>query len=371
MYPIFDFILPPLTVVRAMVRNLLCFQALTSFILSRDYGRFREKADGRTSSFGLVLMVGLIPPSSHRKRADPRMEPQHRTRSRGYKIHYGTQSGIYGSVLDVGNVTQYTVTGLEPQTQYYFSLTAYDTSANESDFSEEVSAVTDPPHRVISGLGGASGGWIEVFAEDYSHAEWLRVGWASYNSANGEARIATGDIDGDGRDEIVVGLGPVWERPYPGGWFQVLDDDYSPLTWGRVGWSSYNSANGETWPACGDVDGDGTDEIIIGLGPYPSGGGWLEVFHYDGSSVAHTAWIRVNWYDYNTANGETRPACGDVDGDGRDEIVVGLGPVSGDPYYPGGWFEVLDDDYNHLAWGRVNWSPYNSTNGETWPAVKK
>jgi hypothetical protein len=60
----------------------------------------------------------------------------------GYKVYYGTQSEEYDFVIDVGDVTHYTVTGLEPETLYYLALTAYDTSWNESDFSAEVSAVT-------------------------------------------------------------------------------------------------------------------------------------------------------------------------------------------------------------------------------------
>jgi subtilisin family serine protease len=214
----------------------------------------------------------------------------------------------------------------------------------------------------------SNGGWMEAFLGDYSHADWLRVNWSSYNAANGEARIATGDIDGDGRDEIIVGLGPVSGNPsIPGGWFEVLDDDYTHLAWGRVNWSPYNGANGETWPACGDIDGDGRDEIVIGLGPYPANGGWFEVFDYDAGNLVHKAWGRVNWSPYNAANGESRPACGDIDGDGRDEIVIGLGPYPGN----GGWFEAFDYDAGnpvHKAWGRVNWSAYNGANGETRPA---
>jgi hypothetical protein len=287
----------------------------------------------------------------------------------GYKVYYGIQSGNYDSIIDVGNVTQYTVTDLEPETRYYFAVTAYDTSLNESGFSEEVSGVTDPLNLVITGLGETSIGYMEAFGPDYSHGDWLKVDWSDYNSPNGEARLATGDIDGDGRDEIVIGLGPVAGDPsVPGGYFQVLDDDYTQLAWGRIDWAAYNNANGETWPACGDIDGDGRDEIIIGLGPYPAGGGWLEIFDYDAGTVAHKAWIRVTWELYNSQSGETRPACGDIDGDGRDEIVVGLGPVSGNPSFPGGWFQVLDDDYTPLAWGLVKWTGYNNANGETWPA---
>ena len=230
----------------------------------------------------------------------------------------------------------------------------------------DISDVIEPanPDIVISGLGEMSGGYIEAFGDDYSYADWLRVNWFAYNSTNGEARVATGDVDGDGRDEVVLGLGPVDGNPsLPGGWFELLDDDYSHLAWGRINWSSYNSANGESWPACGDVDGDGRDEIIIGLG---SGGrGNFEVFEYSAGSLAHAAWVKVNWSSYNNANGETRPACGDVDGDGRDEVIIGLGSASG------GYLEVFDDataGYSHLAWPRVLWAAYNSANGETRPA---
>jgi hypothetical protein len=213
---------------------------------------------------------------------------------------------------------------------------------------------------LVAGLGSypIGGGWIEACRGDLTHADWSRVGWNAYNSANGEARMATGDIDGDGRDEVVIGLGSE-----SGGYFEVQNEDYSHLAWGRVNWSTYNSANGESWIVCGDVDGDGADEIIVGLGS--GGAGYLEVFEYNAGSVTHRDWLRVNWKSYNGANGETRPASGDVDGDGRDEIVVGLGQGGG------GYLEVLDDalgGYAHLAWPRVLWGSYNSANGETRPA---
>ena len=94
--------------------------------------------------------------------------------------------------------------------------------------------------------------------------------------------------------------------------------------------------------------------LVSGLGSYPSNGGYIEAFT---GNYSHKVWGRVNWSPYNAANGETRITTGDIDGDGRDEIIVGLGPVSGNPSIPGGWFEVLDENYAHLAWGRVNWSP--------------
>ena len=43
----------------------------------------------------------------------------------GYKLHYGYAPGDYNTTIDVGNVTQYEVTGLALGQGYYFSATAY------------------------------------------------------------------------------------------------------------------------------------------------------------------------------------------------------------------------------------------------------
>ncbi len=60
----------------------------------------------------------------------------------GYKVYYGTAPGAYGTPIDVGNVTTYTVTGLADGQTYYFAATAYDTVGNESGYSNEVAHLT-------------------------------------------------------------------------------------------------------------------------------------------------------------------------------------------------------------------------------------
>jgi len=57
----------------------------------------------------------------------------------GYLIYYGTASRSYSQVIDVGNVRSYTVTNLAGGHTYYFAVTAYDTTFNESVFSNEFS----------------------------------------------------------------------------------------------------------------------------------------------------------------------------------------------------------------------------------------
>jgi hypothetical protein len=57
----------------------------------------------------------------------------------GYKVYYGMASKAYGSPINVGKVTTYTLTGLPSGQTYFVTVTAYDTSNNESGYSNEVS----------------------------------------------------------------------------------------------------------------------------------------------------------------------------------------------------------------------------------------
>jgi hypothetical protein len=58
----------------------------------------------------------------------------------GYKIYYGTSSRNYTTTINVGNVTTYELSGLDSGVTYYIAATAYDTSALESEYSNEVTA---------------------------------------------------------------------------------------------------------------------------------------------------------------------------------------------------------------------------------------
>ncbi len=59
----------------------------------------------------------------------------------GYKLYYGGTPGNYTSVIDIGNITTYQISYLSDGRTYYFSVSAYDTSGNESGLSNEVSKV--------------------------------------------------------------------------------------------------------------------------------------------------------------------------------------------------------------------------------------
>jgi hypothetical protein len=59
----------------------------------------------------------------------------------GYRVYYGTSTGSYGTPLSAGTKTTYTVSSsyLQAGKTYYFAVTAYDSSGNESSYSNEVS----------------------------------------------------------------------------------------------------------------------------------------------------------------------------------------------------------------------------------------
>ena len=82
----------------------------------------------------ILAIAGIAQAATVQVTWNPNTEPD----LAGYKIYYGTASGVYGDPIDVGNVTGH-VMEITPQhgATYYFALTAYDTSGNESGYSDE------------------------------------------------------------------------------------------------------------------------------------------------------------------------------------------------------------------------------------------
>ncbi len=56
----------------------------------------------------------------------------------GYNVHYGTTSGNYSETAQVGQVTNVTLTGLQPGT-YFIAVSAVTAAGSESSYSNEVS----------------------------------------------------------------------------------------------------------------------------------------------------------------------------------------------------------------------------------------
>ena len=64
----------------------------------------------------------------------------------GYKVYYGTSSGVYTTSVNVGNNTSYQISGLQQGTPYFFAVTAYDLSQTvEGSPSAEITAIATTP----------------------------------------------------------------------------------------------------------------------------------------------------------------------------------------------------------------------------------
>lgn len=74
----------------------------------------------------------------------------------GYRVYYGTASGSYSDSLDAGNTNCVEINDLTANTTYYCIVTAYDTSGNESEPTDEKSFTTSS-ETSTSGEGNTFG----------------------------------------------------------------------------------------------------------------------------------------------------------------------------------------------------------------------
>lgn len=134
-------------------------------------------------------------------------------------------------------------------------------------------------------------------------------GWPYIVNADVRSSPAAADIDGDGRDEIVVGTYALGDT------ILIIDDDGTLLTSARSSFSVISS------PAIGDLDGDLDLEIVVGTGD-----GSLVIFSKTGNDyqVTRTIQLPVPRSPRLLARNDvdSSVALGDIDGDGLPEIIA-------------------------------------------------
>ena len=136
-----------------------------------------------------------------------------------------------------------------------------------------------------------------LFSFNAYKAVWVNLG----------ASIASCDVNGDGEPEIVTGAG--WNG---GPHVKIFNKDGKIL----IGeFFAYNvNFRGGVNVACGDVNGDGRGEIVTGAGW--NGGPHVEIFTDRGIKISQ--WMA---YDPNKRQG-VNVTVSDINQDGRDEIIA-------------------------------------------------
>ncbi|RLS24872.1 MAG: hypothetical protein DWH70_06380, partial [Planctomycetota bacterium] len=173
-------------------------------------------------------------------------------------------------------------------------------------------AVTATSNLVITGTNEGGGPQVNVY--NLLTQETTNF-FAFAPSFKGGVRVASGDVTGDGVNDVVVAAGPgggPQVNVYDGTSLQLMHSFYA-----------YNSAfNDGIYVAVGDVNGDGYADIITGAGQ--GGGPHVQVF--SGHNYSNIA----SFFAYNPAfTGGISVASGDVNGDGYSDVVVGAGPGGG------------------------------------------
>jgi glucose/arabinose dehydrogenase len=135
----------------------------------------------------------------------------------------------------------------------------------------------------------------------------------------GGVRVAAGDVDGNGTPDVITGAGPGG-----GPHVRVFSGASTSLISGPIGnFFAYAAAfTGGVFVAAADYSGDGKAEVLTGAGQ--GGGPHVRVFD------AATGAERNGFYGFAADfTGGVRVAAGDVNGDGQHDLVVATGPGGG------------------------------------------
>jgi len=182
----------------------------------------------------------------------------------------------------------------------------------------------DSNHEVLTGAGPGAVFGPHVRGFDMAGNPVAGVSFLAYGTNKFGVNAVGGDIDNDGYDEIITGAGPgAVFGPHVRGW--NFDDSGTVTPIPGISYFAYGTPKWGVNVTCGDIDGDGYDEIVTGAGPGAVYGPHVRGWNWDGGPTI-SAIPGVSFLAYGTAKFGVNATCGDIDGDGIDEIITGAGP---------------------------------------------
>ena len=162
--------------------------------------------------------------------------------------------------------------------------------------------------EVVVGAGPGGGPEVRIFRADGS---FVNSFYAYSETFDKGITVAAGDLDGDGKDEIITGT------QHGGGPHVRIFDGYGRPKF-NLGFFAYDFGyHGGVNVATADVDGDGKDEIVTG--PGTDSGPHVRVFDENGYFTG------MDFWPFGEADrGGVSVAGANVDGGAEDEIIMGI-----------------------------------------------
>jgi hypothetical protein len=153
-----------------------------------------------------------------------------------------------------------------------------------------------------------------------------------------------GDVNGDGRDDVIIGAGGADNHGRTSGSSYVVYGSASASTMDlasvsaaqgfRIDGANADDVSGVSVAGAGDVNGDGRDDVIIGAafadnnGRTNSGSSYViygsaSPTNIDLASLNITQGFRIDGANAGDLSGDSVAGAGDVSSDGRDDVIVG------------------------------------------------